>query len=195
MPSMSAVERTFCRSAPWKLFTERVVLPWAVRDVTLAGEVLEIGGGNGAMARAVSRRFPEARVTTTDIDPVMVRAAGRQLEDRPNASAQQADVTGLPFPDETFDHVVSFLMLHHVVDWPAALREARRVLRPGGSFIGYDLTKSLMAEWVHILDRSPYRLIRPAELQDELRASGFQRADLASAWSGHVVRFTASAPD
>ena len=47
------------------------------------------------------------------------------------ARVRRADATDLPFPDDTFDAVVSFIMLHHVIDWEAAVAEAIRVLRPG----------------------------------------------------------------
>jgi ubiquinone/menaquinone biosynthesis C-methylase UbiE len=50
-------------------------------------------------------------------------------------------------------------MLHHVIDWPAALDEVARVLRPGGVFVGYDLTNTMLARLIHQADRSPYRLL------------------------------------
>src|SRR3954463_15021260 len=45
MPTMSRFEATVCRSAPWRLFAGRVVLPWALQGVTPGGDVLEIGAG------------------------------------------------------------------------------------------------------------------------------------------------------
>lgn len=50
MSVMSTVEASFCRSAPWRGFARRVVLPWALRDTEVGPQVLEIGGGSGAMA-------------------------------------------------------------------------------------------------------------------------------------------------
>ena len=143
MPVMSVVERTFCRSLPWRAFAERVVLPWALSGEDLHGDVLEIGGGTGAMAAGVIDRFPHLRLTVTDIDPVMVAAARKRLATHREVTVERADVTALPFADGSFDVVTSYLMLHHVVDWRPALTEALRVLRPGGRLVGYDLTDNL----------------------------------------------------
>ena len=49
MPKMSALEASFCRSAPWGLVARRMV-PWATQGFPLTGDVLEIGGGSAAMA-------------------------------------------------------------------------------------------------------------------------------------------------
>lgn len=134
MPSMSTIESLFCRSTPWEAATRRWVLPWALQGVRPTGRVLEIGGGGGAMAAqllAASAPADQVQLTVTDFDPVMVAAAQDRLQrfgDR--AQARVADAAALPFGDDEFDTVVSFIMLHHVVDWEQALREAVRVLRP-----------------------------------------------------------------
>ena len=194
MPSMSGLERGFCRSAPWRAFTRRVVLPWALRDVELSGDVLEIGGGDGAMAEAMARQFPQARITSTDIDPAMVKAARRRLRGSANAAAQEADVTRLPFADASFDHVVSFLMLHHVIAWREALAEANRVLRPGGQLHGYDLTDSALTRAIHWADRSPHQMIATHDFDAALQDTGFVAVDAQRSLGGQIVRFAAHAP-
>lgn len=140
MPVMSAVEGAFCRSSPWRSFARRRALPWALDGHSLVGDVLEIGGGSGAMAAGVARSYPDVRITITDVDLAMVDAAQARLAGLPNVTVTQADVTTLPFEDERFDAVTSYLMLHHVIEWHEALVEIGRVLKPGGRFIGYDLT-------------------------------------------------------
>jgi ubiquinone/menaquinone biosynthesis C-methylase UbiE len=146
MSAMSAVEAAFCRSAPWRGFARRVVLPWALDGTAVEGDVLEIGGGSGAMAEALLDRHPGLRLTVTDIDPGMTSRMRRRFDrfgDR--CSVQEADVLDLPHPDGSFDVVLSFLMLHHVLEWETALREAHRVLRPGGLLLGYDLVHAPIA--------------------------------------------------
>jgi hypothetical protein len=59
---MSSIERAFCRSAPWRSFSSRVVVPWVLEDRTLAGEALELGTGSGAMAEVLLDRFPSLRL-------------------------------------------------------------------------------------------------------------------------------------
>lgn len=192
MPVMSSVERAFCRSGPWRRLAERRVLPWALDGDRLVGRVLEIGGGSGAMALATARRFPDATITVTDVDDVMVGAASRQLRDASNVTVERADVTGLPYESATFDVVTSYLMLHHVIDWEKALAEAARVLRPGGIFVGYDLTDTRLARLVHRLDGSPHRIIAPGELRRELAAVGLTDATVRVTVRGHLMRFRAT---
>jgi len=60
---------------------------------------------------------PRIHLTLTDIDPKMVAATVTRLGDRPGVTTQQADATQLPFDDGSFDYVVRYLMLHHVVAW------------------------------------------------------------------------------
>jgi len=145
------------------------------------------------MAEGAASTFPEARLTVTDLDPTMVRSARERLRPYPNVEVIEADITRLAFEDGSFDIVTSNLMLHHVVDWPAALDEARRVLRPGGLLLGYDLTRTLAAEAIHFVDRSPHRLIEAADLAVQLVSSGFNEVAVDSAWRGHVMRFSGRA--
>lgn len=155
MPRMSALEAAFCRSAPWRVVARRLV-PWATQGVPLAGSVLKVGGGGGAMAEAILAARPRLRLTTTDTDLAMVRSGQRRLA-RSAAQALRADAIALPVADESFDTVLSFLLLHHVIHWEQAVTEAARVLRPGGLFVGYDLLVLRAAAWLHVLDRSTAR--------------------------------------
>jgi ubiquinone/menaquinone biosynthesis C-methylase UbiE len=169
MPEMSPFEQGFCRSAPWRWFARQVVVPWALQGEQLAGEVLEIGSGSGAMAAELLERF-DARLTATDYDDSMVEVARdrlREFGDR--VDVKQADATQLPFPDESFEAVVSFIMLHHVIDWEKALAEAVRVLRPGGHLLGFDLLASRPMQWLHQADGSTHRMMRWDELRQETK--------------------------
>jgi ubiquinone/menaquinone biosynthesis C-methylase UbiE len=193
VPVMSGVERAFCQSGAWSSFTERVVLPRVVGQATLSGDVLELGSGAGANAVGVLSRYPAVRLTLTDVDPKMCEAAVERVArfgDR--ATVVEADATKLQFADESFDGVLSCLMLHHVVDWQQALREIARVLRPGGSFLGYDLTAGRAARLVHAADGSTHRMLHPDELRRELTAVGFADVAVRAALGGLLMRFSAS---
>lgn len=194
MPRMSAVEASFCRSRPWRLLARRMV-PWVTQGLPVAGNVLEIGGGSGAMAEAIARVHPQVHLTTTDADPAMVKAAQRRLARLPTAQARRADATRLPFNDQSFDMVLSFLMLHHVIEWEHAVTEAARVLRPGGSFVGYDLIASRLASLVHVADRSAHRLIEPATFEPVLAQAGLGPLRVRVSFGGRVLRFIAQKPD
>lgn len=192
MPTMSRIEQAWCRSLPWRFFTGRVVFPWAIGDTDLHGDVLELGSGSGAMAAQLLERYPTIRLVATDVDPAMRAAATERLAgygDR--VSVEEADATQLPFPDATFDAVISFIMLHHVIDWEQALGEIARVLRPGGIVAGYDLVESWMSRATHRLDRSPHRMAGTAALHGRLRELPFEDITVQPALAGLVTRFRA----
>lgn len=97
-----------------------------------AGRVLEIGAGTGA-------NFPYYRaaqeVVATEPDPFMLRRARARARELGLAiELHQARAEALPFPEHSFDSVVSTLVLCTVADQGRALAEVRRVLRPGGTF-------------------------------------------------------------
>jgi SAM-dependent methyltransferase len=192
VPIMSSVERAWCRGAPWRSFTGRVVVPWALRGVDLAGDVLEIGSGAGANAIELLRRHPEVRLTVTDVDPAMLATARRRLAGfGGRATVVEADAGSLPFGDRRFDAVVSLIMLHHVIAWEDAVAEAARALRPGGAFVGYDLVRSGAARLLHRLDRSPHRLVATDELRAQLEHLGLADVEVVGALGGLVARFRA----
>ena len=189
MPEMSRVAQFMCRSAPWRLFAGRVVLPWALQGSGLRGDVLEIGCGSGAMAAEVLRSHPNVRVTATDFDESMVAAARRRLSDfGARVEVRQADATALPFADGAFDIVLSFIMLHHVVQWEQAFAEMVRVLRPNGKLIGYDLAGDGAGRVVNGRETGT-RLMRHDELRQVLNERTDLTATIRPAFGGLVVRF------
>jgi ubiquinone/menaquinone biosynthesis C-methylase UbiE len=102
----------------------------------LEGDVLEIGVGTGAnLPFYAAPPDGKVRVTAIDIDAQMLSLARhRWAESRQRAAVffAQADAEHLPFPDETFDHVVGSLIFCSIDDPTVALQEVRRTLRPGG---------------------------------------------------------------
>ncbi|HEY7011125.1 MAG TPA: class I SAM-dependent methyltransferase [Streptosporangiaceae bacterium] len=100
----------------------------------LSGDVLEIGGGTGANLPCYGPAVTS--LTLTEPQPPMLRRLERAVrEQRPSATVLRAPAEDLPFDDHTFDVAVSTLVLCGVDDQPRALRELRRVLRPGGQLV------------------------------------------------------------
>lgn len=188
MPAMSRFERAFCCGAAWRWSSAAIARE--LRAQQLGRDILEIGAGSGAVAAQLLAVNPELAVTAMDIDPQMTAATADRLMPYPNASARIADATAMPFADNSFDSVVSCLMLHHIVDWEHAVAEVARVLRHGGVFVGYDLVRTPLARVLHRLDGSPYRLIVPGDFQDQCARNGLT-VRLDSRLLGHVMRFTA----
>jgi SAM-dependent methyltransferase len=93
--------------------------------------VLEIGCGRGAFARYLAEAG--ADVVAADFSPSAVALTAQLLDGR--GEARVADITDIPFPDASFDLVVSLETLEHVPDPSKGLRELVRVTRPGGRLI------------------------------------------------------------
>lgn len=99
-----------------------------------AGDVLEIGGGTGA--NLAHYRPSVASLTLTEPDSSMLKRLERHAGTAmPSALVLRAPAEDLPFDDDRFDVVVSTLVLCGVDDQPRAIREIRRVLRPGGRLL------------------------------------------------------------
>ena len=116
-----------------------------------AGNVLEVGAGTGVNLPYYGESVES--LVLTDPEPPMLRrlqrAAGEHL---PNAQVLQAAAEELPFEDDSFDAVVSTLVLCGV-DQPRALREARRVLRPGGRLLFIEHVRSEDPKLARFQDR------------------------------------------
>ena len=138
--TMGGHHRHLMGTRAYRLVTARLIAPWALQGTHPQGKVLEIGAGVGAMAQHLLTATPDLHMVVTDFDPEMVAMASQSLERfGSRVRAQEADANHLPFADDSFDFVLSFLMLHHTGDWQQTVREAVRVLQPGGSFVGFDL--------------------------------------------------------
>ena len=195
MAVMSNRERWACCNPAWRAFTARVVLPRVCAGVTLQGDVLELGSGAGANAAALLTRFPESRITATDLDPAMLESARITLARfGERALVRQADATSVEFDSASFDAVLSMMMLHHVGDWRAAVSEVARVLRPGGRLIGYDLTWSRpTSRRLHHPDPD-HVYVAPHELRSAALGVGLADVEIKTALAGVIMRFSARKP-
>jgi ubiquinone/menaquinone biosynthesis C-methylase UbiE len=112
-----------------------------------AGEsVLDVGCGTGTLAIAAKRRVgPTGKVYAIDASPEMIAKARKKAKTAGvEVVFKSGIVEALPFQEESFDAVLSTLMLHHL---PAAAREQcaremRRVLKPGGRVLALDFASS-----------------------------------------------------
>jgi len=116
----------------------------AIRERLLAGvsgHVLEIGAGTGANLPLYGTAVES--LTLTEPEPPMLRRLERRARElTPSAKVFRAPAEDLPFEDGTFDIAVSTLVLCGVNDQPRALRELRRVLRPGGRLLFIEHVRS-----------------------------------------------------
>lgn len=133
--------------------------------------VLEVGCGPGNLAiRLASQAGLD--VTGLDLDPAMVELACANVERAAAGSRQPAfvvaDVASMPFPDASFDLVVSTLSMHHWADPRAGLTEIARVLRPGSRALVWDLRPGLVPLHRHVpdpLEHTRWDLLRVASVR------------------------------
>ena len=142
------------------------------------GRLLDLGGGTGAN---LSFYRPEAgSLTITEPDTAMIRRLQRcAREQAPHAKILRAPAEDLPFKDGTFDTVVSAMVLCGVSDQPRALRQLRRVLRPGGQLLFIEHVRADDAATARLQDRMNWlnRIVVCCDCNrptlDSIKAAGF----------------------
>lgn len=100
------------------------------------GDVLEVACGTGRVTRQLRERLdPGVRLVATDISAAMLAYARSKHAGVSGVDWREADACKLPFPDGAFGALVCAFGVMFVPDKEAAFREARRVLREGGTFL------------------------------------------------------------
>jgi ubiquinone/menaquinone biosynthesis C-methylase UbiE len=140
--------------------------------------ILDLGCGTGTLTVMLKLAYAESEVSGLDIDPeILARAARKATRAGVDVELRQGSATALPWASETFDHVVSCLMFHHLktAQKRQAAAEVCRVLQPGGT--------------LHLLDFGP-----PASLAGRL-LSGITRhfEQTADNFAGRVPAMLAAA--
>jgi len=186
----SSVYNAVSRGVMFQAHYERVAQDIAA--FCAEGSLLDIGTGPGWLLFRLHARCPALRLIGIDISPGMV-AQGRRNAAHAGASDRiefcHGSANQLPFPDASFDVVVSTGSFHHWKDRVAGLNEVHRVLRPGGRALIYDLVKAMPEDvrrqaalefgrvrvfllWLHSFEE-PF--CSPAELEALGQASRFQQ--------------------
>ena len=154
------------------------------------GRVLDVGCGPGHLANRLARDHA-FDVTGLDLDPAMIARARANAERAVPSERRPTFVGGgvaaLPFPDASFDLVVSTLSMHHWAEPAAGLAEIGRVLRPGGRALVWDIRPGVVPLHRHQPDPfesiagSPLRVVSATPWRWPWRLALTQRIELVSA--------------
>ncbi len=131
---------------------------WAFDQFDLSGAsaILELGCGPGLLWQQNADRMPPgASIVVSDFSAGMLREARANIKPPGGAGLRfcQLDAAVLPFKDASFDAAVAMLMLYHLDDRPAALREIRRVLRATGTLYASTMGHAHLRELREIVIR------------------------------------------
>jgi arsenite methyltransferase len=153
-------------------------VPTAVADLHEGETVLDLGSGAGADVLISARRVgPTGRAIGLDMTDEMLDVARRNAAGAENVEFLKGHIEDIPLADGSVDVVISNCVINLSADKPQVLREAARVLRPGGRFAVSDVladedmdeaTRADMASWTGCIAGALTR----AEFEGALRAAG-----------------------
>lgn len=123
----------------------------ALADLKPPGRVADLGCASGAFTALLREEGFEA--VGADLSPEMIALAKRL---NPGIEFVTADVERLPWPDAAFDGVLCSGLLHHFPDPGACLKEAHRVLKPGGRLMAFDPNRLNPAMYLYRDRTSPF---------------------------------------
>jgi ubiquinone/menaquinone biosynthesis C-methylase UbiE len=120
-----------------RYFILRAMSRWKPR-----GLVIDIGCGPGYLAASISQHYPASKVVGLDNNSEMINIARHTWQhEQYGIKFIKADAHNLPFADGVVDFIVSSLSLHHWADAATVFQEIRRVLKPDGRFLIFDLRR------------------------------------------------------
>lgn len=114
-------------------------------------KVLEIGCGCGIGTEIIFDRFGAGELHAFDLDPKMIALARKRLAKVPPERSRLyvGDAETIDAPDETYDAVFEFAIIHHIPIWQRAVVEVARVLKPGGRFFFEEVTAQALNRWFY----------------------------------------------
>lgn len=150
------------------------------RAITLQGKVLlDAGCGAGFNSQLLLRAFAPQALYGIDLLPEEVALARKNA---PEAQISVGDLSATQFPDAFFDAVFTFGVFHHIPQWPVALQEVRRILKPEGVLVGGEIKqlREIGFTW--------------PKFEHDLKAAGFIVQESQKIYFGYFYSFLCVSP-
>ncbi len=145
------------------VLTRTAVFDAIRRNASTVDQILEVGCSSGLMLAELHEQWPDAQLAGLDALADGLVAAQARV---PQAEVAHASATDLPVDDGAVDVVITINVLEHIADDATAFREAARVLRPGGIFVGVIPNNPALYDYydAHLSHERRYRRGEPAML-------------------------------
>ncbi len=156
--------------------------------------VLELAAGTGIVTRKLRDALPASTsIVASDLNQAMLDIASPQFKNDTNITFEVVDAMSIPKADDSFDLVTSQFGIMFMPDKVASLREARRVLRPGGTYlfntwgswdgnpwagIGHKAIERFFPNDAPGFYKVPFHYHDPKEIKCDLKAAGFKNVKI-----------------
>lgn len=160
----------------WSFYVESTTRETLSRlAINPADRVLDVGCGTGELLSRLAAKYPEAALAGMDPVPEMLAIAKGKLSEKVDLRVGWANE--LPWPDASFDIVVSCNMFHYITHPVAAIQEMERVLVPGGRLLITDwcddyLMCRLCTIYLKLMSKAHFKTYREDECAALLRQAG-----------------------
>jgi ubiquinone/menaquinone biosynthesis C-methylase UbiE len=139
------------------------------------GKALDIGCGQGHGIKLALSKFKVSQVDAFDIDERMLTISRAVTKSLCDVNISNNSATQISADNESYDVVFDYQVLHHIVDWQAAVREAYRVMRPNAQLMIAESLPGLIEKswWGRRMDHPQENRFTAQQLQTELHDVGF----------------------
>lgn len=165
----------------------------AMSSVTNIDLALEIGCGNGYGTKIIKKHFNPKAMIAIDLDEKMIEIAKKRNKE-PSIRFRVMDASGLDLPDNHFDAIFDFGIIHHIPNWRDSLKELKRVLKPNGEVILEEasiesFSKDIGILWRKILEHPYQQMFTADEFTNYMRELGFQIENYKSLNPLNFIRY------